>query len=809
MENVSLLLSALSNPQNENFLIANQTISQLMMTEDMNFLEAVLNLLEMNNYLSNEICFYAFSITKEYYKKSLSKDHFHDNYPHSKYPIDLIKRIQDLSFHYFSSKESVIRSEAANLFYLTFITVENMENSTAVLPNFLDLLENESTPFETVLSIMESLEIIITGLAFEDEDERKLFILILNLFYKYNDTLEYSIRFIKLMAQFNNPVFHYIQNENEIKKILEKILILYQNPNLKIDVLKLIGSPALEPEIFCMIVTQMLPLIKNDLLSLNTLTDHSIILAILNFYRNSLMEIVPNILEITMNEFLPILLQLAQSRSNDEVQQVQEWEPYTSSLIIIVMLLKSQKNLDIFRSIIPFISSGLETQNHTQAHNFGHCSASLDLLAHSFQYIPKEIIFQTFPTEHISSIINNFIISSFSCVRYSSINLLIASYQIYGFQIIQPFMNHLFQLISDCEPTAKLSISFLQRISIDPQFQQIDEFFEKVKVMIYSTTSLSIHDSIIRLLFFSMKNHHFIHPTLQFLIEFLEKYINRGQNVNRDSLNACCSIIGQLLLNCNEEILNSLWDKIFLMCGVLYQNYSLGSDLSMLTAYANYGNNNNCFVQCIPQILQMIQIGFENFDKILSFKSFISFISLIEIKFDLSPFSICLTSSLVAIFNQIQSFDVKKEILAAVVFITQQKPIIMKTHIVEYLPFLHDLSSHVNVIYSSFSSECSPFYSDACMLFALIIKIVSPDSNFNHEEIFHLVNQLISCILDFDDLTNEIIIRLIQLYSILSNTYTQMLSNLLYNQNIYRIKYMQLIEKIKFLQMQQNEEAPQ
>ena len=216
-ENIFNLLQNLNNPQNENFKQADKIITELIMEQNQNFLQGIINIL-LNFSLEANESFYALSILKEYFRKSIIFDKFHDSFPRSAYTNDQIQLFQTAAYHFFTYKESFVRYNAADLYIQAFKT--NMSQELTLIPQMIEKLTNTSTPIEEVLTIIECFCLILSELQISDTEE-ELFPILLVLLTQYSDNDEFNSLFFKLLFKFSDPIFHMMQDKEDLINFID------------------------------------------------------------------------------------------------------------------------------------------------------------------------------------------------------------------------------------------------------------------------------------------------------------------------------------------------------------------------------------------------------------------------------------------------------------------------------------------------------------------------------------------------------------------------------------------------------------
>ncbi|KAK8852513.1 hypothetical protein M9Y10_017498 [Tritrichomonas musculus] len=798
VENYILLLQNLNNPQDQNFERANKIISELIMKEDLNFLSAILNIL-LNLDLETNESFYALSIAKEYFKKSIVYDKFHDPFPKSSFTKDQIILFQKAAYRFFSSKKSFIRNNAADLYVQAFRTIFFYE--TDLIPQLIEKLANNSTQFEETLTIMECFCLIFSELEM-CENEQKIFQILLQLLNQFSEKSEYVSIFFRLLTKFDHPIFQLLSEEStsSVKSII--VHFYREKVQLKTDIIKFLQSPFLDINNYCQIVDQLLPLFYDDLLHVESLPSQ-VELSILNFISTDLLNKYPQTINFFLTQLLPVILNISKLFSLEDDPRYfvpDEWETFNAAQDIIISLLFHQTDQKfktiIFLSILPFIQNGLLNEDlHFRC-------VSMNLLSYSLSSVPPEIINQSISIDIVYQSLNQTINNNSCRVRFYWMQLLLNAFLFYGLDIALQFIDFLFKSIFDCEPISINAITILVYIGKDEHFTLQDLFFSNISEILCGNECQQLFNqssaisNLVNALIFPQKHKEYAEPVAQFIITYLNKSLTFpeeiSRNINRGVLHGLCSVlfvlISQYFLEFKKEDIKKLSDLSI----SLYNRFSLGSELASISPLII--KFPDLFSSQLKIYIDLVLSGFSNIESIYSFPRFITFSLFLAVHFDLSQFNLNMIVNYIQLFNTSQNFDIKKEVLSALVAALDLKPNMFSNDIiVNAEDFYQDLTENVPIIFSTFNEDSIPYYMNVARLFKwLIVK-----TEFRKlPKSFLFVNQLIVNILDFDDLAFSIFKQLKLLYVAFHNAYEIQLNELMNSQQVYKEKYMYLDQMI-------------
>lgn len=807
-EEYYILLQNLQNPKSENFEQANKIITQLIMDQDPNFLQNIINIL-LNFKLEANESFLALTILKEYFRKSIIFDKFHDSFPRTSYNEDQIQLFQNAAYRFFTSTKSFVRKKAADIYIQVFKT--NLVNELTLIPQMIEKLTDGSTQYEEKLTILDCFYLIFTELQLNDI-EGKLFIVLLDLLTQFSEKEEFVSLFFKLLSKFCNPIFQLITEKETIDSFIEMTIKLYQEKeSLKIDIIEFLQSSCLETENYCIIVEKLLPLIYEDLVNIETISS-KIGLSILDFINSDLMYKYPNMVDIFLSQFLNVILNISQFFSLDDSVETfveNEWELFNAAQEIIKCLLtseiyKKEVKSTIFSSISPFIEEGLVSDD------IRFRSVSMNFLSYSMQSIDPKLINQTISDSIvIQSLLQT--VESQSCrVRFYASQLLYTSYRFYGLDMAIQFIDYLFKSVFDCESIALNAISTLVEIGMDKKFTLLDQYFSSIQEILTADQLISNSpnlENFSNLLSFPKSHPQYSKPVSQFIITLLEQSLSipeeQTNQVNLGILHVCCWIFANLIPLHFSDLSEDEIKSIVELCVSIYQRYSIGTDLFIIMCFIV--KKPQMFIDHLKSFVEMAVAGISNADCIYSFSHFISFALYLEISFDLSKVcDISLICGFIELFNDTQNFDIKTEIVAAIVQIADMKiSLFTDEFISDSIDFLIDLSENVDNIFPIFLKDSFRFYKNVCLLFE---KLVELPAFKNNQKSFIIVNQLISSILDYESLFEHISEYLLALYKSFSINYQENLNELVQEQEVYMEKYGMLNQILKQSEAEKNSE---
>lgn len=801
-ENYYNLLQNLNDPQSEEFEQANKIITQMIMDQDQDFLQGIINVSLNANLEANE-SFFALNILKEYLRKSMIFDKFHDAFPKSTYTDDQIQLFQNAAYRFFPSSELSVRNIAADLYFQAFRM--NIINELTIIPQMLEKLMDKSTQFEEILTTIECFNLILTELEL-DNFEEKLFFVLLDLLTLFSDREAFDSSFFQLLSNFSNPIFHLFTEKEIANSFIEIIVKFYQEKvSLKNDIIIFLQSSCLDSENYCIIVEKILPLIYEDLSNIDSLPP-KVGLTILEFINSDLMDKYPNMIEIFLSQFLSVILHISQLFNLDDNPEFfveDEWELFNAAQDIIKTLLTSQEYSKevmtiVFNSILPFIEEGLVSDD------IHYRSVSMNFLNYSMMSIDPELINQSISSSIVNQSIMQTIENQYCRVRYYAFNLLYSSYNLYGLDIASQYIEYLFKSVFDCEPIAFNAINILSLIGKDEKFTLIDPYFQSIQEILTADQLLnnsSVLQDFTNLLLFPEIHHEYSKPVSQFILALLEQSLSipeeQTNQVNVGILHVCCWVFASLIQYHFDQLEEEEINSIIELCISIYQRYSIGTELFIIACFII--KLPKMFINNLKLLVEMAVVGISNADSIYSFSHFISYSIYLEVNYDLSDLcEISLICGFIDLFNATQNFDIKVEVVSALFQVADLKiSLFTEEFISNSIEFFNDLSENVPHIYPIFQNECYRFYRNTCLLFEKLVK--RPEFQVNPKSFF-IIHQLIINILDIEPLFKAIISSLMILYNSFYIIYKVQLHEYVQEQEVYMEKYAflnQILKKVE------------
>ena len=767
MDPKDLLIIAL-DPENPNFQNVTNLINEMIMNKNIEFLKSIFEMLTNHENLEPQIAFVGLSILLQYFKNSTKKGVF-DDFPTSEFNEQQINDFQRIAFRFFDNHNPSIRNEAAELFFLAYQV--DISNNINVIPDFMELLVNEKTSLEIILSCLKVLNSILQDIELS-YIETALFKILMHLMKKYYQNFELNQISFEILSQFCSVDF---KQDEDYSFLILKINELYQFqfPELKVAIIHFLDSSYFQfnHEEEKILFKQLLPFFKNDLENFSHIS-----LTIFDYFADVINR---GISEEDVKSLCDVLLSISASKV-DDIIDIGESEMPLAAQIIFSHIFRQSYGFSIFLTMLQFLMSNVDSSE------FNLQFVSLQLLAFGFQSInPGQLLYHNIISiDHIKHIILTKLVSEFTIVRFACLNFLISTAPILSFDFIEGLLPTLFSYVEDCEVNANLAAAIIQKIICANENFNNPEYILQYLMNIINNSDLINNNPNLISYFQILSTLRKFPSVVDSVVNNLFAILNTSLTTifNKEFLNKCISMLEHFL---EKTALNQNYNCVKSIIFPLYQKYLLGSEVVLLIPYieSNFDFVFDDIQKNSPEpISKVILDSINNFDRLFGKKSFISFLTSIATHTEIN--SLGIDHFLFEKYMKSQSFDIMKELCNSLVYILQRKPELFRTHQNEICQFLLKAGKTSNIIFQKYLELSIEYFCSICNFAKGIIELFDSSPH-----LFALVNQLIGNLLDIGDLLPNIRDTLKSLFDIFSQKYASELLELQQKNPIYTQLY--------------------
>ncbi|KAK8878650.1 hypothetical protein M9Y10_005430 [Tritrichomonas musculus] len=708
----------------------------------------------------------------------------------SSFPSEMISQLIDITFELFLNKHDAIRNTAIHLFTLIAITQVQNIHTLGIDKRLIEMLTGAQS-VETILSSTECIWNLMLHHNFSPEEQQIIIQTLFQILSLQNDDTQLIDRCIRLLGSFSYLIPRLFDSEEQFIHFILQIMNFFSCPELKEAVYQFFDSALIyTPALLNIIIN---PLLASSVDDLMTLTNRNILIKIIVLWESLVTkEIItchPDFITKVIPQILPPLISIMQTVNTTRVLDYTEWEPYTAAYSCIQAFAVAQPD-----AVLPLLSNYIT--DASQSTSPFDREGAIKSLRITFQVASKEILDQITPDslrlllmrindsaprvraavvdclivvinarmhecnyadENSSSSSNSNSSSSSNSSgamfhsSESNNNNNNGNINLFSWHIFAPFVNPLFELGRDVEPTAKQAFEALRLIAKFDDFDQYPIFFQTIVSTIpclpnsvmpqaIECLSLAVHSNV---------SKDVIFVVFQFLYNFLMHVLSEWRTYA--ILDMICKVMSTVLINSDQRVAEYAEP----LCNTMYACFKDLSLSNSLTVIASLSFPARDFIQMqIPIFMPLVMEAQSRYNDPGVLIPSIRIVALIVNRLDLSEE--IFTQLMNNMFESLklgETAPAKAEILNVFCILVTKKTEMFRPFIRKLYCGMLYLVTYLENVYQIYLECTAQIVSNICHLCVALIRVVSKE---DQHHIFALGIQLINTVVKMPKLLSQI-----------------------------------------------------
>lgn len=639
----------------------------------------------------------------------------------TKLPLKLIMDLFDIVFIYLLHPEVPVRNTSVRLFSTLAMTQITRLSEIGIDNRIIEMLSNAEN-YEALWSATQCIwSIIIFQYKFNEEQHE---IIIQNLFRILsiqNKDITLLQSPIRMLGRFSYLINHFFHDDSKFLDFVMQILKFSEHSELSEAVYQFMDDTINQfPDILPFVVETLL---ANSLNDLTNSKSRDVLIALIVMW-GSIFSIESTVNSEGFQPLIGPLISIMQTVSTREVIDYTEWEPYTAAFNCLQCFGYHYPEI-----VIPIL---LEyTTKSSESENSNDREGALKCLHIVFRISPMEKLTNVIPTA--LELLMEFLDDSEARVRYESVcTLTTIIKRLNDVQSLQLFIPQLLKLLSDTEPTVKVSFKAIKLISQFPDFEDFSELYQALTESLSSISSSLIQSAVEC---FTLTPNSKIsaddaltsfHLLLNMITEIADEVSNGQQSSSNENLintiDTICLTLSTIAFHCDEQVSSSASDFLTLML-TLFNDfnvpYSLVAASSISIPLPNFVKDQ--LQVFVPHLIKALQM----FNQPTILVPSVGIIPFLLKNVDLDTFFDPLIEALFDTLKRGESSNTKAATLESFFKILCIKPLLFAPFVQELHDSIDFIICNLDTVYQSYLEDSQIVVHEICKIQLKLLSILS------------------------------------------------------------------------------------